>query len=91
MIAKKVNALMPQNLNKLGTERSNHAIKQALDLQNLRWDKSTLPVLFVNTGGITLTTFEFLRNKTGLSFFGENNIILFNPKRKDFVNYINLS
>ena len=76
-----VNFLWADLLKTVGIEKSNQAISQALDLQKMRGNSGTLPVLFTQTGGIALTTYESLRKETGFTQHGENNVLLYNPHK----------
>ena len=49
-----VNDLWPQLVERLGLERSGRAVRQALDLQAMRGDATTLPVLLLETCGLAL-------------------------------------
>jgi len=75
-----VNFLWADLLNNIGVEKANQAISQALDLQKMRGGFGTLPVLFTKTGGIALTTYEFLRQETGFSQQGEQTVLLYHPQ-----------
>ena len=79
-----VNHLWPELLEKLGSLKATQIVRQAIDLQNMRGKNETLPVLFVNTGGVALTSFKSLRIQTGLSFEGDNKVLLYCPKNKLF-------
>tara|TARA_Y100001968_G_scaffold323157_1_gene360374 strand:+ start:129 stop:431 length:303 start_codon:yes stop_codon:yes gene_type:complete len=79
-----VNHLWKDLLDSLGIEKANQAVRQAIDLQLMHGNKQTLPVLFIQTGGIALTTFEFLKQQTGFSFYGKNKVLLYSPRKKFF-------
>ena len=64
-------------------EKAYMAVKQAVDLKRMKGSENTLPVLFIQTGGIALTTFELLRLQTGLSFNSENNVLLYRPEKAE--------
>ena len=61
-----VNDLWPALVERLGLERSARAARQALDLQAMRGEAGTLPVLIVETCGVPLVERETLRLSTGL-------------------------
>jgi hypothetical protein len=61
-----VNHLWPQLLERLGSERAVQAARQALDLQAMRGQLGTLPVLLVETCGVGLVERAQLRAATGL-------------------------
>ncbi len=78
------NYLWSDLLEKFGIEKANQIIKQAIDLKNMQGKEGTLPVLFVNTGGVALTSFELLKLQTGLNLNGENKVLLYCPKDQSF-------
>jgi len=49
-----VNHLWPAFVERLGSEKAQRAVRQALDLQGMRGHQGTLPVLFTETGGLAL-------------------------------------
>ena len=61
-----VNDLWPQLVERLGLERSQRAVQQALDLQAMRGSETTMPVVLVETCGIALLERTALRRATGL-------------------------
>ena len=65
---------------RLGLERSQRAVRQALDLQAMQRSAETLPVLFCETCGLALASTDLLREQTGLNGHGENFVLLFSPK-----------
>ncbi|WP_225866375.1 MULTISPECIES: hypothetical protein [Prochlorococcus] len=79
-----VNYLWADLLESLGIDKSNKAVRQALDLQYMTGTKETLPVLFIETCGVALITFSLLKNQTGLSFCGENHVLIFSHRKKSF-------
>ncbi len=82
---KPVNHLWTDLLDEFGIEKAKQIITQAFNLQNMKGDKGTLPVLFVKTGGVALTSYELLRLQTGLSLGTRNKeVILYTPKEKLF-------
>ena len=70
-------------LMRFGSEKATRAIRQAIDLQNMRGDKTTVPILFVSTGGIALTTYDCIKKQTGISFYGNNKVILYCKKESE--------
>ena len=72
-----VNDLWPALVERLGLERSARAARQALDLQAMRGEAGTLPVLIVETCGVALVELEALRLSTGLPVpLGEGVLLL---------------
>ena len=79
---KPVNYLWADFINMIGVDKATQAVRQSIDLNNMRGGKDTLPVLFTQTGGIALTTFEFVKNQIGLSLEGDNKVVLYKPEKK---------
>ncbi|MBM5789078.1 MAG: hypothetical protein ACKOGI_01385 [Vulcanococcus sp.] len=76
-----VNDLWPALVERLGLERSARATRQALDLQAMRGQPTTLPVLMVDTCGVALVERELLRLSTGLPVpAGEGVLLLCSPR-----------
>ena len=71
-----VNDLWPELVERLGLERSSRAVRQALDLQAMRGDASTLPVLLFETCGLALMQAEALRGQLGLAGAAEDQVLL---------------
>jgi len=71
-----VNDLWPQLVERLGLERSSRAVRQALDLQAMRGDATTLPVLLLETCGLALIQAEALRAQLGLAGAAESQVLL---------------
>ena len=70
------NDLWPQLVERLGFERSSRAVRQALDLQAMRGDATTLPVLLLETCGMALIQAEALRGQLGLAGAAELQVLL---------------
>ena len=77
-----VNDLWPSLVEKLGLERSQRAVRQALDLQAMQGSDDTLPVLFCETCGLALASTDLLREQTGLNAHGDNYVLLFSARAK---------
>jgi hypothetical protein len=71
-----VNTLWPSLVERLGLERSQRAVQQALDLQAMHGTEATLPLLLVETCGLALVNVELLRHQTGLVGAGERLVLL---------------
>ncbi len=71
-----VNDLWPQLVERLGLERSQRAVQQALDLQAVHGTEATLPLLLVETCGLALVNADLLRHQTGLVGAGERLVLL---------------
>ena len=79
-----VNNLWQQLLKNFGSEKANKAIQEALDLKKMHGHQNSLPVLFVNTGGVALTSIQFFKSQTGIALYGNGEIVLFCSKTKSF-------
>ena len=79
-----VNDLWAEFSETLGMQRAVQAVREALDLNHMTGGQGTIPILFMETCGIALTTFKILRNQTGLSFDGDNKVIIFSHRKKSF-------
>lgn len=77
-----VNQLWPSFVECLGFERSQKAVRQALDLQAMQGKEGTVPVLFVETCGIALASSVLLREDTGLNAHGSGMVLLVSKKSK---------
>jgi len=78
-----VNDLWPALVERLGLERSARAARQALDLQAMRGQPTTLPVLIVETCGVALLERETLRLSTGLPApLGQGVLLLCSPQQQ---------
>lgn len=75
-----VNHLWPELVERLGLERSQRAVQQALDLQAMHGTASTLPLLLVETCGLALVQIEQLRRQTGLVGGGERLVLLLSQR-----------
>ena len=75
-----VNDLWPTLVEKLGLERSQRAVRQALDLQAMQGSSGTLPVLFCETCGLALASTDLLREQIGLNAHGDDYVLLYSPK-----------
>ena len=77
-----VNGLWSELVERLGAERAQLACRQALDLQSMRGEAVSLPVLLVETCGVGLIERQQLRRETGLPVpEGEGMVLLFSRPR----------
>jgi hypothetical protein len=56
-------------------------VRQALDLQAMQGTLATVPLLFMETGGIALLPLDQLRSQTGLVGSGPHRVLLVSPRR----------
>ncbi len=78
-----VNHLWPQLVERLGTDKAQRAVCQALDLQGMHGDDSTLPVLLVATCGLTLVSTDLLRHQSGLACHGSRMVLLLSVRDEE--------
>ncbi len=79
-----VNYLWPQLVDKLGVEKAQHAVRQALDLQRMNGSLRTLPVLLFETCGLALVNIDLIRKNTGFPCHGNNMILILSTKEQSF-------
>ncbi len=79
-----VNDLWAEFSETLGIEKASQAVRQAIDLQVMNGAEDTLPILFIDTCGVALTTFSVLREQTGISLFGTKKVLILSKKRNSF-------
>ena len=77
-----VNHLWPAFVERLGTDKARRAVRQALDLQGMRGHDGTLPVLFIETGGLALASTALVREQTGLNAHGDRMVLLFSSREQ---------
>ena len=77
-----VNHLWPSLVERLGSERAQQAIRQALDLQSMRGHIGTLPVLITETCGLALASTDLLREQTGLNTHGDRMVLLLSSREQ---------
>ena len=75
-----VNHLWSAFVERLGTDKAQRAVRQALDLQGMRGHDGTLPVLFVETGGLALASTDLVREQTGLNAHGDRMVLLLSSR-----------
>ncbi len=74
------NELWPYFINKIGILRAKSAVRQALDLQRMQGNKSTLPILIVETCGTALINSKIVKTHIGLSFIHQGMILIYSNK-----------
>ena len=77
-----VNHLWPALVERLGSDRAQRAVRQALDLQAMRGTGASLPVLFTETGGLALASTDLVREQTGLNAHGERMVLLLSSQEQ---------
>ncbi len=77
-----VNHLWPALVERLGSEKAQQAVRQALDLQGMSGQSGSLPVLFVETCGLALASSDLLREQTGLNGHGDRMVLLLSTREQ---------
>ena len=77
-----MNHLWPAFVERLGTVKAQRAVRQALDLQGMRGHDGTLPVLFIETGGLALASTSLVRERTGLNVHGDRMVLLLSSREQ---------
>ena len=77
-----VNHLWPQLVERLGLDKAQRAVHQALDLQGMQGHAGTLPVLLVETCGLALASSELLRHQTGFACHGDRMVLLLSRREE---------
>ena len=80
-----VNFLWPELIEYYGFDKSRKIISQAIDLQKMNGIKnSTIPIIFSGTGGLALIPVKMLEKENFEISYKDNQVLIFNPKRKSF-------
>ena len=77
-----VNYLWPDFVEHLGVEKAQQAVRQARDLQVMRGDFDTLPVLFVETCGLALVSTRLVRDQIGIKVPAERMVMLLSTPKQ---------
>ena len=80
-----VNFLWPELIEDYGFDKARKIVSQDIDLQKMNGTKDiTMPIIFSGTGGLALIPIRMLE-KGDLKFnYKENQVLIFNLKRKSF-------
>ncbi len=80
-----VNSLWSELIENHGFERAKNIVSQAIDLQKMNGNENlTLPIIFSGTGGLALIPIQSLKEKTFKINLIENQVLIFNLKKKSF-------
>ena len=80
-----VNSLWSELIENHGFEKARNIVSQAIDLQKMNDNRSvTMPIIFSGTGGLALIPIHSLKEKTFKGQSKENQVLIFNPKKKSF-------
>ena len=80
-----VNFLWSDFIEHFGFEKAKNIVSQAIDLQKMNGNKNvTMPIIFSGTGGLALIPIQSLKENTFKRNTIENQVLIFNPKKKSF-------
>ena len=80
-----VSFLWSQLIEDYGFEKAKKIVSQAIDLQKMNGKKNiTIPIIFSGTGGLALIPIQMLEKDDFKISCKENQVLIFNFKRKSF-------
>ena len=80
-----VNFLWSNLIEDYGFDKAKKIVSQAIDLQKMNGSKnSTMPIIFSGTGGLALIPIEMLENEGLKLNYQDNQVLIFNLKKKSF-------
>ena len=80
-----VDILWSELIEKYGFDKARKIVSQAIDLQKMNGTKSnTMPIIFSGTGGLALIPIQMLEKENFEISYKDNQVLIFNPKRKSF-------
>ena len=80
-----VNFLWPELIEDYGFEKAKKIVSQAIDLQKMNGKENiTMPIIFSGTGGLALIPLQLMKKDSLKSNFEENQVLIFNIKKKSF-------
>ena len=79
-----VNFLWPELIEDYGFDKARKIVSQAIDLQKMNGTNSTMPIIFSGTGGLALIPIQMLEKENFEISYKENQVLIFNLKRKSF-------
>ena len=82
---KSVKFLWSKLIEDYGFDKARKIVSQAIDLQKMNGTKNnTLPIIFSGTGGLALIPIKMLEKDDFKISYKENQVLIFNLKRKSF-------
>ena len=78
------NDLWPDFIHKIGISKAKSAVCQALDLQRMQGNSSTLPVLILETCGTALVNSQVVKTHIGLNYIDQGMLLIYSNKLKAF-------
>jgi len=80
-----VNFLWSKLIEDYGFDKARKLVSQAIDLQKMNGTKNnTIPIIFSGTGGLALIPTKILEKDDIKISYKENQVLIFNLKRKSF-------
>ena len=80
-----VSFLWSELIEDYGFEKARKIVSQAIDLQKMNGTKNnTMPIIFSGTGGLALLSKKLLKREDCKISCKENQVLIFNLKRKSF-------
>ena len=80
-----VSFLWSELIEDYGFDKARKIVSQAIDLQKMNGTKNkTLPIIFSGTGGLALIPKQMLEKEDLKNSYKENQVLIFNLKRKSF-------
>ena len=80
-----VNFLWAELIEEYGFDKARKIVSQAIDLQKMNGTKNgTMPIIFSSTGGLALIPTQMLEKEYCKINHKDNQVLIFNLKRKSF-------
>ena len=80
-----VNFLCSKLIEDYGFDKARKIVSQAIDLQKMNGtNNNTLPIIFSGTGGLALIPIQTLEKEDFKISYKDNQVLIFNLKRKSF-------
>ena len=80
-----VNFLWSELIEEYGFDKARKIVSQAIDLQKMNGTKNnTMPIIFAGTGGLALIPTQMLEKEDLKITCSDNQVLIFNLKRKSF-------
>ena len=80
-----VSSLWSELIEDYGFDKARKIVSQAIDLQKMNGTKDiTMPIIFSGTGGLALIPLQMLEKEYSKINYKDNQVLIFNLKRKSF-------
>ncbi len=74
------NDLWPDFIDKVGIFKAKLAVHQALDLQRMQGNSSTVPILILETCGTALVNYQVIKTRIGLNYVEQGMLLIYSTK-----------